>query len=256
MSAARPAGPASGCLSGQYPFPGPGCFPLSGISIQEDFLYTDASVPRIGDLPWTETTLGAGGSYSANTTSSAYEHGLIGLTTALTADGDGVTYSLGAAGAPIFYGVVPPEGTICTCKLKMTSTSSYEVWAGIIETQGSDIQSATNVEFLGIRSTGGNLFGVCKTGAATEDTQDLGVSCESAFVTCGFEMTDATHAQFFIFETPNLAGMWSRTNVGTPMDVSAPAATTGSPCFGLITSTNLAKAGKFDFFSIHGRIDR
>jgi hypothetical protein len=150
----------------------------------------------------------------------------------------------------------PPAGSIWCCKIQMsTGTSAYELWSGFASGTGR-VAAADTTDFIGVRSIGGNLFGVVKQAASpSETTVDLGVDCEAAWRVVGFEMTAADTAQFFILDCSQ-RGFTFRTDVGSAVTTFFPNTTLRPVALGVVTTSVAAVAADIDFWSLGGRVAR
>lgn len=251
-NASRTAGLAIGALAGQYPEPALGLVPAAGVFISDDFIGATGRVTsRYGEHLWQSTTIGGAPTYANVTPSASTEAGVLSLTTpALSGQGGvlrpGVTTMFRA----------PPAGSIWCVKLQMsTGTANYELWSGFAASTGR-VAAADTTDFIGVRSIGGNLFGVVKQGASpSETTVDLGIDCEAAWRVVGFEMTATDTAQFFTLDCSQ-RGRVFRTDAGAAVTTNFPNTTMTPVALGLVTTTNAAAVAQIDFWSLGGRIAR
>lgn len=251
--AQRTAGLALGALHGQYPDPGLGLVPAAGVSMHDDFIPGGASLvaSRYGSLLWTGTTIGGAPTYANVTPAATTEVGILRVTTTALS-GQGGVLNLGAT--TMFRS--PAAGSIWCCKIQMsTGTANYELWSGFAS-GNTRVQAADTTDFIGVRSNGGNLFGVVKQAASpSETTVDLGVECEGVWRIVGFEVTATDTVQFFTLDCSQRIGIF-RTNVGNPVTTNFPNTTLSPIALGVVTTAAAAVAADIDFWSWGGRTAR
>lgn len=258
----QPAGFALAALHGQYPQPGLGAVAAAGPSMWDDFTPDHGSKAKslYGELDWLEEVIGGASTIAAVTPTSWEEIGILSITTQSTAN-RGCTLTQGTI--PLLYRY-PPPGSIWACKLRLSSgTINYELWSGFSSTGASRIRTADATSFVGVRSVGGNLFGVVKSGAGAgnESTIDLGFNVEgTTWHTVGFEVKGTTAAPEFQFFTLNSNGseaeVWDRIDVGAAITTNAPAVGLTPVAIGLVTTSTTAKTVQIDHWSWGGRIAR
>lgn len=250
--ASRTAGIAIGALSGQYPEPAMGLVPSAGVSLHDDFIGATGRVTsRYGEQLWQSTTIGGAPTYANVTPSASTEAGILSLTTTAVSGQGGVLHP----GVTTMYRS-PPVGSIWCVKMQMsTGTANYELWSGFAASTAR-VANANTTDFVGVRSIGGNLFGVVKQGSgASETTVDLGVDCEASWRVVGFEVTATDTVQFFILDCSE-RGRVFRTDVGAAITTTFPNTTLTPIALGLVTTTAASAVAQIDFWSLGGRIAR
>lgn len=262
--ARRAAGEASGALAGQFPEPGLGLVPLAGTSpMWDDFVAADGEIAtgRYGNLLWPRTTVGAPGPGGATANSAPSDWTEDGVLTVTTGSGSAnVGYIFGFTQTASVYRV-PPPGSTWACKVRVTTgTSDYELWSGFASS-ANRVANADAVDFVGVRSIGGNLFGVVKNGAASETTVDLGIDCESStWRIVGFTVggdTTTPSVQFFIAnEHDSIRDIFDVTNVGDPITATVPNTTLCPIALGFVTTNTSDKVAEIDFWVRGGRTAR
>lgn len=248
MSARRPAGYATGALGGQYPVPALGLPPSAGVVLYDDFLLDAGTIAGLyGDRLWSKTDLTAAPTMTSPTPGATTENGLLRMQTTIIINSGGVlTYG----GTPFYR--MPPPGSIWAAKVFIGSASAYEFWSGFSHLQDRVVTVAN--DFVGIRQTGGNLFGVCRDGAA-ETTVDLLVDAETTYITAGFEVTLDGNVQFFTLDTSDVQS-WARTNVGSEVTTNLPNQSLYPVALGLYTTAAASKTAYIDWWSLGGRTAR
>jgi hypothetical protein len=259
-AARRAGGIATGALHGTHPHPGLGLVPAAGAVMWDDFIKGAGEVvaSRYGDQLWPATTIGGTPATIASVAPGDWtETGVLSLTTPASS-GTGSVLAFSAT-ASLYR--IPPPGSIFACKVRMTTgTGNYELWSGFASA-AARCDTADATQFVGIRSVGGNLFGVVKNGAASETTVDLGYDCESStWRAVGFEVggtTAAPSVQFFILdEHASVREVFDRENVGSAITATMPSTTLLPVAIGLVTSNANDKAAQIDFWSWGGRTAR
>lgn len=245
-----PRGLASGALAGQYPNPALGLVSAAGISLVDDFLLEAGTVSsRYGSLLWRLTAIAGSPTVASITPTASTEAGLLELTLPASSGDAGVIH-LGSTVPPIYRTL--PNGTIWCAKFRMTTgASAYELWAGFSDSFAR-VNSSSN-DFIGVRSVGANLFGLVRNNT-TELTVDLGIDCESAYKTVGFEIIDGS-AQFFTLDCTDDA-IFERTDVGDPQAISSINEDLYPIALGLYTSDAAAKVAVIDLWAMGGRCAR
>lgn len=267
--ASRASGFAEGALAGMYPDPGLGVPCSAGMVLWDDFMHSTGAVvaARHGDMFWTSTTINVTAStFSSIAPTSATMCGILQQAQAATTANAGSASTLGTVAS--FYRA-PAPGTIFVVKKRMTlGGTNYTLWSGFTTAVATIPTVAGLVGFVGIRSVGGNLFGVVKNaagGAGNESTVDFGFTCAGAvFRTCGFEVSGTLAArtiQFFYVgtlgaSTDDTQSTWGRVDVGAPLSANWPAAAAMFPTFGMTTSELVAKTAQWDFWGVGGRSSR
>jgi hypothetical protein len=227
---------------------GPGIFE----DCLRDFAITSAIGSVYGDWLWPLGSLGGGATVSHVNPAAATEIGILRLTTAAAADAGAVWNLNGGSVKAVLLSV----GLIWAAKLQMsTGTTSYEVWSGLCDAGGSRVRTSDAVNFVGLRSTGGNLFGVVKdgSGSGNESTVDLGVDCEGTWRKAGFEYTE-DGIQFFTLASDRY--VCERTNVGAPVSTNIPSTGLGLQLLGVVATAASARAADIDWWDLGGRIAR
>ncbi len=248
------AGNAGGALSGEYPAPAMGTTCTMGPWLRDDF-------HRVITTEWTATALGGGGATATAVVPTAgTEYGVSQVVTPATTTRGSVYQRSTVAD---IYGC-PPPGCIWTAKMVVTSgTSAYTLWSGFASGTAAPAV-ATNIMFVGLRSVGGNLFGVVKDGAAAgnESTVDFGFDIEGAnfgsSVSAGFEVTGSVGSesiQFFRYDCSDRMNR-GRTNVGSAITTNVPTGNLFSTALGIITDENVAKTVLIDYWELSGRTAR
>lgn len=242
-----PRGLASGALGGQYPNPALGLVPAAGPSLYDDFiLESDHITTHHGEF-WHETTLSIAATFTNTTPTAATETGILTVTTAANNNsGSLISYNDNYA---CMYRTLP-NGFVWCCKITCGSTTAYELWSGFSAVLDR-VNSVSN-DFIGVRSTGGNLSGVVRNGV-TENTVSFGFDCESAYKIIGFEIIDSA-VQFFSLDCTDDA-IFERTDVGEPQTyiVNEDLYPIG---IGLFTTAAATKTASIDFWAMGGRCAR
>lgn len=256
----RSAGLAEGALTGQHPAPGLGLPSAAGGAWHDDFEAGAGELvaSRYGDMLWSATTIGGAAATITSEAPGGWTE--VGILQLAAAGGSG-TGSILTRGTVASLYRVPPPGSIWAAKLCITSgTADYELWSGFASS-AARVAAADATQFIGVRSIGGNLFGVVKNGAASETTQDLGVACEaSAWRAVGFEVggtTAAPSAQFFILDLVSTnRETWDRTNVGSAITATMPSTTLMPVAIGLVMTSAVATTAQIDYVDRGGRCAR
>ncbi len=256
----QPAGFALGALAGQYPQPALGLPPAAGPCMFDDFVPDHGSKAKslYGELDWDEHPIGGAATMLAVSPTSWEEIGILQVTTQSTAN-RGCTLTQGSVGSLYRY---PPPGSIWACKLRLSSgTVNYELWSGFSSVPDGRVGSADATQFVGVRATGGNLFGVVKSGAGVEATVDLGVTAEgTTWRTVGCEVLGTTADvafQFFMLnQLASEAEVWDRTDIGDPLTGITISASLGPVALGILTTSATAKTAQIDYWAWGGRIAR
>lgn len=255
-TARQPGGFGGGALHGPYPSPGAGLPLAAGAFLCDDFVVGagEAVASRYGDLLWPATTISGAATIASQAPSDWTELGILRLTTPASS-GQGSVLAFSAT-ASLYR--IPPPGSIWCAKLAMTTgTADYELWSGFASA-AARVANADATQFIGLRSVGGNVFGVVKDGAASETTQDLGSDCEGgAWRVFGFEVggtTASPSVQFFQLDATSTAReVWDRTNVGSAITATMPATTLFPVAIGLVATSGSAVAGQIDYWCWGGR---
>lgn len=257
-----PAGVANAALVGDYPSPGLGSVLAAGPSRHDDFILGPEEViaGRYGDLFWEKVTIGAGAVLNPTPLVGAEEVGTLDMLTA-AAVGAGFVYAQTAV-KPYYRG--PPVGSILTVKLRADtgSATNYEMWTGFADSTGR-VAVANATQFLGIRSIGGNLFGVVKrgAGAGNESTINFGLDAEGQYREVGLEIVGtpaAPAAQFFVLNEVSAArGIWSRRNANSiRIATNWPTVPLSAIALGFVTTMAATRAPSIDYWSLGGRTAR
>lgn len=253
----QPRGRAWGALAGTYPDPALGLPNSVGMSIFDDFIRDHTVTTSIGSnygdtglWQWASITGGVGGGTPTTVgPTNATEQGIFRVTsTANNGAGGRLASSAGQ--------VQPAVGMIFAAKLLMSSGStSYELASGLFTGAFTSMAVADAVNFIGIRSLGGNLFGVVKDGAAAgnESTVDLGFECEGTWRTAGWEYTE-DGIQFFYLQTDEY--VLERVDVGDPVATNIPTGNLGLGAIMMRALTNGVRVGEIDWWGLGGRIAR
>lgn len=257
--ARQPAGFALGALGGSYPAPAIGLPPAVGPAYWDEFVPDHGAKAKslYGDMDWVETTIGSALSIQAIQPSSYNEIGILSCTTASTANRGG-TLSQGSI-KPLYRG--PPPGSTFCCKIRITSgTTNYEFWSGFASSNANRVRVIDTTEFVGIRSTGGNLFGVLKSGAGVESTVDFGFQIEgTTWHQVGFEVLHTTPPQVQFFKlSPNAtdAEVWDRQDVGPPRAGITISTGLFPIALGILTTDAIQKTAEIDYWAWGGRTAR
>lgn len=264
-SARRPAGRGLGALAGDYPDPALGLPPAVGLAIWDDFYAPREIVPserveaRFGDLLWATYEIGGGNSTFAGVV--PIDWSAIGILQMSTP-------AQGTRGPTLFFTPVapffrfPPPGSVWCVKMRLTSgTVNYELWSGFASSEQVRVETTIASQFVGVRSTGGNMFGVVKNGANSETVVDLGVSVEgSVWRILGLEIGGTTAAptiQFFRLDPlASNREKYDRLDVGPAITTTLPTVPLTPIAAGLVTTSNFAKTMQIDFWSLGGRAAR
>ena len=123
------------------------------------------------------------------------------------------------------------------------------------------VQAADATQFVGVRSNGGNLFGVWKSGAGIEATIDLGINAEgTTWRTVGFEVLGTTAdlaIQFFRLDPDGSEReVWDRVDVGDPLTGISVSVGLMPVALGILTTSATAKTAQIDYWAFGGRIAR
>jgi hypothetical protein len=123
------------------------------------------------------------------------------------------------------------------------------------------VQTADSTQFVGVRSNGGNLFGVFKSNGGIEATVDLGVTAEgTTWRSVGFEVQGTTSAptiQFFLLnQSASEREVWDRTDIGAPLSGITITAGLIPVALGILTTSATAKTAQIDYWAWGGRIAR
>jgi len=223
--------------------------PAAGVHLVDDFIRTASVSSRWGDLLWELTDLVSASTLGTLTPASALEAGILQITTAASVGAGGI---LGHTGATPFYRA-PPPGSVWAAKIRTSSSSGYEIWSGFAAS-AVDVSGTSN-SFVGVRATGGDLYGVVRSGTA-ESTVDLGLDCEGTWRTVGFErLADGTY-QFFTADGSD-GQWWDRTDVGSPVAATNTPTVALSPiALGFLSSDGSARSGQVDWWALGGRTPR
>ena len=256
----QPAGFALGALAGQYPQPALGLPPAAGPCMFDDFTPDHGAKAKslYGELDWDENVIGSALTLTSVAPTSWEEVGVLQATTTTTAN-RGATLTQGSV--PILYRI-PPPGSIWAVKLRITSgTANYELWSGFSSVADGRVQAADATQFVGVRASGGNLFGVWKSGAGVEATVDLGVTAEGAtWRTVGFEVggttADPTIQFFRMVPDGSEREVWDRVDVGALLTGITVTAGLGPVALGILTTSTTAKTVQIDYWAFGGRIAR
>jgi hypothetical protein len=256
----QPAGVALGALGGTYPVPAFGLPPAAGPCMFDDFTPDHGAKAKslYGELDWDENPIGSAMVLTATTPTSWEEVGVLQAATVATA-GRGGTLTQGSV-APLYR--LPPPGSIWAVKLRLTSgTVNYELWSGFASVADGRVQTADSTQFVGVRSNGGNLFGVFKSNGGIEATVDLGVTAEgTTWRSVGFEVQGTTSAptiQFFLLnQSASEREVWDRTDIGAPLSGITITAGLIPVALGILTTSATAKTAQIDYWAWGGRIAR
>lgn len=250
-NARRTAGSAEGALAGQYPIPALGLPPQVGMPLWDDF-------EKSLTFGWSATTLGGSApTYSNQAPTAVGERGIARIATTAVANSGGVALRGGTAD---MYRA-PPPGSVWACKIRMvTGTSSYRLWSGFASA-AAEVDTTDGTHFVGVRSSGGNLFGVVKNGVSSETTVDLGFDCEgSTWRTVGFRVggTSAAPAiQFLQWDAQaSDRGVYDVKEIGSPVTTTMPSTALFSCALGLFTSTGSSRVAEIDWWAQGGRVAR
>lgn len=258
--ARQPAGFALGGLGGSYPAPAIGLPPAVGPAYWDEFVPDHGAKAKslYGDLDWVETTIGSALSIQAVQPSTWNEIGILGCTTASSANRGG-TLSQGSI-RPLYR--MPPPGSTFACKVRITSgTTNYEFWSGFSSSISNRVGPLDLAQFVGVRATGGNLFGVYKSGAGVESTVDFGFSIEgTTWHQVGFEVigdTSAPQVQFFqLSPSASDPEVWDRQDVGTPRAGITISTGLFPIALGILTTDAVQKTAEIDYWAWGGRTAR
>lgn len=247
---AIPCGPADGALVGQYPSPGLGLVLAAGAVLFDEFIAGEIVSGRWGDRMWAPTSLTGGGTISDVTPTADTEVGIQRITTTTTS-GNGSVLSLGTT--PFRAGPLA-NGTIWAAKIRVTTgTADYELWSGFASA-AARVATGDSTDFIGLRSTGGNVYGVVKRAASSETVIDLSADAESDWLIAGFEMIGSS-AQFFTLTCDEVA-IVDRTDHGDVIGSNMPNAALRPIALGLVTTTTAARAADIDWWALGGRTAR
>ena len=119
-------------------------------------------------------------------------------------------------------------------------------------------RTTTGFEF---RAVGANLFGVVKSGAATEATIDLGMTVEGAtWQAVGFEVLGTESVPLFQFFRLNVGatqrGILEREDIGAPVGGITILAGLMPVALGILTTSVTAKTAQIDYWAWGGRVAR
>lgn len=254
MSSLQPAGPAGGALAGQYPYPALGFFHGVGPALFDDFHWVGSSTTRPGWLQWVQTTITSAPTHSDQTGTDT-EQGVRRIATAAIANTGGVLRGNGFERAG-----PPPIGAIWYAKLRGVTTQTDTItWSGFGSVATTIPSTANATEFVGVRRVGsGNWFGVCKDGAASETTVDLGVDA-SVWRSLGFQVVDVGSGvkgiQFLLldFSSRLMVGV---TPVGAVITTTLPTALMYAMALGHVTTAASSRIAEIDFWGLGGRTAR
>ena len=256
----QPSGFALGALAGTYPAVALGLPPAVGPCMFDDFTADHATKAKslYGELDWLENTIGAATTVTTVQPSTFAEIGVMQVTTPATAN-RGATFTQGAI-APLFR--FPPIGSVWACKIRLTSgTTAYELWSGFSSVAAGRVATADATAFVGVRAVGANLFGVVKSGAATEATIDLGMTVEGAtWQAVGFEVLGTSAVPLFQFFRFNVGaterGIHEREDIGAPVGGITILAGLMPVALGILTTSVTAKTAQIDYWAWGGRVAR
>lgn len=249
MRARRPPhGAASGALSGTYPAPGLGSPPAAGSGLYDDFVTQGHGLGE-GELAWVLSQIGGVATRTSVPVATADELGISEVRTPATANRGG-TLNLGAPSNGI---TAWSAGQKWTAKLRLGATvTDQDAWSGLASSVTAAVRTADATAFIGARydaAVGANWHGVVKSGAAAEDTVDLGVAGSSSWARLGWRGTSGG-VQFFTWEwVPGLG--YVETDVGSPLS-RVLGATVGPIAIGTVARAASVRVVQVDLWSLCG----
>lgn len=258
----RAGGQGLGAIHGEGPDFGIG-LPLSvGFSLHDDFLpqYVKPGEQQIGEQRWEHTHTGGTGTFASVAPTAHTEAGILQVVSANLTNSSTIVHQ----GPYTALYRFPPPGSIWGCKLRIADNSpSYEVWSGFASLTNAPVSTASATQFIGIRATNGNVFGVLKdgAGAANETLVDLGSTAVGAWRTFGFYVYGTTLTpRFQFFQINQLASdraVYDRIDIGGPVLANRPLVPLSIIAIGV---TGLAQAGQadvsLDWWGFGGRVAR
>lgn len=203
-----------------------------------------------GGYDWTLSQIGGGGATLAGVASAtADEFGVSRLSTPSTS-GRGGTLSLQVLSAGLTQW---SDGQKWTAKVRLGATvTSMDAWSGFASSLTASVRTADATAFIGVRydaAAGGNWYGVLKSGAAAEDTVDLGVAGGTDWARVGWRGTPAG-VQFFLWSwVPGLG--YREVDVGGPLNRTL-GANVGPIAVGVVTRAAAARLADVDLWSFAG----
>jgi hypothetical protein len=245
LPARRPAGEATGALSGLYPQPALGAPPVMGVAFWDEFL-KEASATHFGDHEWERFDMGAAAALSSEVPTA---DGVVGVgritTAAVTGEG-----AFGAYGVNQWFRA-PTQGIVYVAKLRCVDTTDIEVYSGWVNNPSLRPEGAIVNSFLGFKGlrngVNTNWLGVCRNDA-TETTLDLGVTADTTWRILALKRS-AQGFDFFLLdhtERRHLFGFRDEDKIGT-ISTNIPTNTLTMAPLGVVPRANVAKRGEIDF---------
>jgi hypothetical protein len=249
LPARRPAGDASGALSGRYPAPAIGLPLTRGFALWDEFMRPpDAST--YGDLHWQLWAVAGTPTLAQQAPTAGSEYGITRLTSPAT-NGEG-----GYGGFDTADTYAPANGTWWAVKVRNPGTVHHVTllsgWAADFSTV--PVGGASN-SFIGIRAhdtvgASPNWEGVVRNGT-NETTVDLGVAADSTWRILGFKRT-STGIQFVTFDCSSRV-LEFITEVGSEIPTASVPTDASRPFpMAAISRDSAARSMEIDFWGLGG----
>gem|GEM_PF-6271660 len=203
-----------------------------------------------GGYNWFLSQIGGGGATLAGVASaSADELGISRVSTPATLNRGGTLSLATVANGLTAWSV----GQKWTAKVRLGATvTSMDAWSGFASSLTASVRTADATAFLGVRydaAAGANWRGVVKSGAAAEDTVDLGVAGGTGWARVGWRGT-STGVQFFTWSW--VAGLgYQEVDVGGPLNRTL-GKSVGPIAIGVVARSAAARLADVDLWSFAG----